>query len=334
MATTYIPVDGKYYNSQLVGRVYTYSVFDLDTQAEVVHYALEYIGGQIVDIPEQIYQAIVSGQYSPTVTVDDALSETSVNPVQNKVIYGELEDIRAVAEGKAANFVVDDTTNTAFDSQADTIALTSSFTDINNVTIQLDTLRIGDVIYVTQTDVPDRWVQTITLNTSDEVVSVTLGKMETAKVPVLDVEVNGVSVVNNSMANVQIKTVNGTDITGTGDATIRTYQSFPSSWSSSVSGTTSAFCATVDSDIAAEEGVVFLGELTCSDLPASMANAEAVVEIISSVGSSGKVIHITIFSGNTAPYRWEYTYWNSGSNVSGWIGFQNQLLPIQLMMEQ
>ena len=146
MATTYIPVDGKYYNSQLVGRVYTYNVFDPDTQAEVVHYALEYIGGQIVDISEQIYQAIVDGQYSPTITVDDALSDTSENPVQNKVIYGELEDIREVAEGKTANFVVDDTVDTAFNSQADTITLTSSFTDINKGTIQLDTLRIGDVI--------------------------------------------------------------------------------------------------------------------------------------------------------------------------------------------
>ena len=66
------------------------------------------------------------------------IQHPSENPVQNKVIYGELEDIREVAEGKTANFVVDDTVDTVFNSQADTITLTSSFTDINKGIIPLD----------------------------------------------------------------------------------------------------------------------------------------------------------------------------------------------------
>ena len=38
-------------------------------------------------------------------------------------------------------------------------------------------------------------------------------------------------------------------------------------------------------------------------------------------GTSNKVIHLILTSGNVAPYRWEYTYWNNGSNISGWISW-------------
>lgn len=83
-------------------------------------------------------------------------------------------------------------------------------------------------------------------------------------------------------------------------------------------GTIAQFCASVDADADATAGMSYLGELTCSDLPFS-GNADAVVEIIDGSGTSGKVIHVRLTSGNVAPYRWEYTYWNSGANVSGWI---------------
>ena len=74
------------------------------------------------------------------------------------------------------------------------------------------------------------------------------------------------------------------------------------------------------------EGTVFLGEIKCSDLHnlpggVNLVNGEAVVEIIKGTGTSGKTIHISLTSGNRTPYRWEYTYWNNGSNVSGWKGF-------------
>lgn len=61
-----------------------------------------------------------------------------------------------------------------------------------------------------------------------------------------------------------------------------------------------------------------------------MVNAEVVVEIMSGTGTSGKVIHLVLTSGNRAPYRWEYTYWNNGSNISGWIGFQPELNSTQM----
>lgn len=97
-----------------------------------------------------------------------------------------------------------------------------------------------------------------------------------------------------------------------------TFKTFNSDWVTD--STTAAFCASVNSDPEAVAGMAYLGELTCSDLPFN-GNADAVVEIIDESGTSGKVIHIVITSGNIAPYRWEYTYWNDGANVSGWIAF-------------
>ena len=72
-------------------------------------------------------------------------------------------------------------------------------------------------------------------------------------------------------------------------------------------------------------GMSYLGEVRWNHLPDSLVNAEVVVEIMSGDGTSGKVIHLVLTSGNRAPYRWEYTYWNNGNSLSGWIGFQPQL---------
>jgi len=99
---------------------------------------------------------------------------------------------------------------------------------------------------------------------------------------------------------------------------LTTFKVFNPDWVTD--STTAAFCASVNSDPEAVAGIAFLGELTCSDLPFN-GNADAVVEIIDGTGTSGKVIHIVITSGNISPYRWEYTYWNDGLNVSGWIAY-------------
>ena len=125
-----------------------------------------------------------------------------------------------------------------------------------------------------------------------------------------------------------IKSINGNSLLGSGNLDIRTYQPFPSSWSASTSGTTNQFCAMVDSDSTAVEGMAYLGELRCSDFNGSgvgIINGEAIVEIFAGSGVSGKTIHITLSSGDTNPYRWEYTYWASGARTSGWIGFQPKL---------
>lgn len=113
-----------------------------------------------------------------------------------------------------------------------------------------------------------------------------------------------------------IKTVNGQDILGAGNLAITTYQSFNTNWTTS--DTIDAFCANVDADASAVEGMAYLGELTCSDLPFA-GNADTVVEVMSGSGTSGKAIHITITSGDIVPHRWDYTYWNNGQKTSGWV---------------
>lgn len=112
-----------------------------------------------------------------------------------------------------------------------------------------------------------------------------------------------------------------------------TFEAFPASWPTSSSYTTAQFCAAVNSDADAVQGKGYLGEVRWSDLPSSMVNAEVQVEIMSGTGTSNKTIHLICTSGNRPPYRWEYTYWNNGSNTSGWVGFQPEPFNIPLTMD-
>ena len=123
------------------------------------------------------------------------------------------------------------------------------------------------------------------------------------------------------VSGVNIKTINGESVLGSGNLAINTYQSFNSNWPTNT--TFAAFMSAVNSDSNAVAGMAYLGELSCSGLPLT-GNVEAVVEIQNGPNNA-KTIHTTITSGTNSPYRWEYTYWNNGSNVSGWIGFQPEL---------
>lgn len=124
------------------------------------------------------------------------------------------------------------------------------------------------------------------------------------------------------VSGTNIKSINGESVLGSGDMRIATNQAFPQTWPTT--GTTKAFCDAVNADSTAVEGMSFLGEVTWSDFPTGIANAEVVVQIMDGTGTSNKVIHLILTSGNVAPYRWEYTYWNNGTNVSGWIAFLSQ----------
>lgn len=133
----------------------------------------------------------------------------------------------------------------------------------------------------------------------------------------VDTDTKGqVESVNGQTGQVNIKSVNGNSLMGSGDIELSTYLTYPNGWTTS--GTTKAFCDDVAADTNATEGKAYLGEVTFSDLPASMANAEVRVEIIDGTTAQNKVIVLTCTSGNTAPYKWQYTYWNGGSDVSGW----------------
>ena len=111
----------------------------------------------------------------------------------------------------------------------------------------------------------------------------------------------------------------GSQWVNTGNAQGTTYLTFPNTWTTN--STTKALCDDIAADNTAEKGKAYLGEVTCSDLPAGIINSELVVEIMDGTTAANKVIVLTLTSGNVAPYMWKYTYWNGGSNVSGWIGF-------------
>ena len=130
-----------------------------------------------------------------------------------------------------------------------------------------------------------------------------------------DVKVNGESVLEDKVANINLKTINGESISGEGNVAITTYQPFNDSWPTS--STTKAFCDAINVDSDAVIGMAYLGGASFSDLPFT-GNGDIVVEILQGP-SNGKTIHLILTSGNVAPYHWEYTYWNNGSNVSDWI---------------
>lgn len=123
------------------------------------------------------------------------------------------------------------------------------------------------------------------------------------------------------VSGVNIKTINGESVLGAGNLSVTTYQSFDPSWPTNT--TFADFLSAINSDTAATAGMAYLGELTCSGLPMS-GNVEATVEIQNGPNNY-KTIYTVITSGTDAPYRWEYTYWNNGSDVSGWISFQPEL---------
>lgn len=132
-----------------------------------------------------------------------------------------------------------------------------------------------------------------------------------------------VTVQETLVSGTNIKTINGNTVLGSGNLELTSSLAFPAGWTTG--GTTKAFCDDVAADTSAVAGKMYLGEVTFSDLPASIANSEVEVKIMYGTTAQNKVILLELTSGNVAPYKWQYTYWNGGADVSGWIGFQQQL---------
>ena len=177
------------------------------------------------------------------------------------------------------------------------------------------TAEPGDFATVESTDTMWLWDEdTTSWKDSHKTDAVTSVNGQTGDVTVQETLVN----------QTNIKSVNGGSLLGSGNLELSTYLPYPAGWTTN--STTKAFCDLVAADTTATAGKAYLGEVTFSDLPASMANGEVVVEIMGGTTSQNKVIVLTLTSGNTAPYMWKYTYWNGGSNVSNWIGFQQQLV--------
>lgn len=82
--------------------------------------------------------------------------------VSSDGIYDAIQEVRELAEGRKQTYVCSDVTNVVLNSQNDSVSLESNLIDINSQTVALSALNVGDTIYVSETDVPDRWVSNIT----------------------------------------------------------------------------------------------------------------------------------------------------------------------------
>ncbi len=113
--------------------------------------------------------AALAGDATPTIN--------STNLVQSGGVYTSINNVAAIANGKTASYVCSYASNADLNSSNAQVTITSALTDTSGNSIAIDDLKVGDVILVTEVDVPDRWVGSIVSGTS-----ATLYKMETTKV--------------------------------------------------------------------------------------------------------------------------------------------------------
>lgn len=221
------------------------------------------------------------------------------NPPQSPYVYkaGDYFIVGTVATGSANNYRPTGTSYT---------------TGVASTVVETKAVDTDDVYYFDGTN----W--SLQINTQKEV-----GFGNIAGSPYDNT--NLANALNEKLESTDLKTVNGTSLVGSGNIEIASNQLFDEGWTTD--STTVAFLQDVYADTSATIGMSYIGELQCSDLPDSMGNAEATMEILPSSTAAPKVIHITLTSGTTDPYRWELTYYVIGSTVynSGWIAFQPKM---------
>ena len=126
-----------------------------------------------------------------------------------KLVYDAIQDVTETAAGKTKSYVIHVSNevgheiNPTFNNFGNILVVTNPIVDINNNTIPLSQFNVGDNIYIVETDIPDRWVASITTN-NGSVVNIKCPKLETVKIPVTDVQVNNTSVVTNEIANIDL----------------------------------------------------------------------------------------------------------------------------------
>ena len=100
------------------------------------------------------------------ITFDNALDGTSTQGVQNQVIYNAIQNVIAIAEGKTKNYVIHSSsgTNQDFNTTNEQVIVSENtyIFDINNTPISPTELKIGDIVSIVETTLPDRWLGNIT----------------------------------------------------------------------------------------------------------------------------------------------------------------------------
>lgn len=120
-------------------------------------------------------------------------SDITLASDNSNTVTDAINNIRTVAEGKTKAYVIGalssssntyinshKTDNTIYLKYAGSVNM-SSITLINNTSLDITSLRTGDVLYFTDTDIPDRWVS-VTNQGND----IALFKLETTKVDLTD----------------------------------------------------------------------------------------------------------------------------------------------------
>ena len=133
-------------------------------------------------------QSALNGKQS-TLTFDSTPTQSSTNPVTSGGVYTAINNVTEIANGKTASYVLNVADNSSVFSTAN-LRLNSILVDVSNYptfttvgggTVNYSSLKIGDIIYLTDTEVPDWWVGARTY-TNSTLTSITLYKMETTKV--------------------------------------------------------------------------------------------------------------------------------------------------------
>lgn len=118
----------------------------------------------------ETYQVIDANGKIPLarLTIDNVVTDGSNNPVSSDAVDTAIRTVTDIAEGKTSNYTIDvqNLANTDFNTSAESfsISLPHSIVDINNVSINLSDLKLGDIIWITETNLPDRWVASKTVS--------------------------------------------------------------------------------------------------------------------------------------------------------------------------
>lgn len=123
----------------------------------------------------------------------------------------------------------------------------------------------------------------------------------------------------------QLKTINGESLQGTGNITTKSYHIFDSNWNTN---SILSLCQSMVSDNTVEAGLSYYGKFQGSGLPAGIGQAEMTINVIADDQSNGKSLILTVYSANTAPYKWETQYVKINGNYPqtiSWKAYQQQI---------
>ena len=127
---------------------------------------------------------------------------------------------------------------------------------------------------------------------------------------------------DNLESGVNIKTVNGFSLVGSGDVVIKTYRGIPSSWD--INHTMADLIDSIAADTSAVPGESYMGTVHLSDLPGGLSQGELIIEVMDEL-SGDKTVLFQLSSADTSPYKWEYNsaYGRAGAWRS-WVTSENQ----------